>query len=263
MVDKTYECLNNIKIDNKIPTVLYSKNDHHIYWLGTREKTLFRTNIYLVKDHDRVIIVDPGARQIFPEIKARVEQIVPVAEITDIIACHQDPDVVSAMMDFLEIQPEIKIWTSSRAYVLILHYGPAKWVFMDINTETSMKLPSSSELRFITAPFLHSPAAFATYDTASGYLFSGDIWASLVEGNGINFTDFESHKAKMDLFNRDYMASNLAARGFVKKISDLKINGILPQHGLIIPKNSVQNALEYIRNLRCGTDIIYADLAKK
>lgn len=64
----------------------------------------------------------------------------------------------------------------------------------------------------------------------------------------------------MDLFHIDYMASNIAAQGFVNKIEDKEIAAILPQHGSIINKKNVENALNYLRELRCGTDIIYGDL---
>ena len=64
----------------------------------------------------------------------------------------------------------------------------------------------------------------------------------------------------MDLFHLDYMASNIAARGFVKRLDGLDIEAILPQHGSIISKNYVKEAIDYLYNLKCGTDIIYADL---
>jgi flavorubredoxin len=64
----------------------------------------------------------------------------------------------------------------------------------------------------------------------------------------------------MNLFHLDYMASNLATRGFVRRIEHLAIDAILPQHGSILGPQHVAAALDYLRNLRCGTDIIYADM---
>lgn len=260
MEDRGCECLQNIQVDMDSPTILYSKGQHQVYWLGTTEETVFRTNTYLIRDRDRAIVIDPGARGFLPEMKRRIEQILPLTALTDIIACHQDPDVTSAIADFLEIQPAIKVWTTSRAYILILHYMAFEWDFMDVVVETSLKLSDGNELRFITAPFLHSPAAFVTYDTASHYLFSGDVWASLETKQSLNFSSFAEHLANMDLFHVDYMASNLAAKGFVDKIRDLEIDGILPQHGSIIPKEFVSQSIHYLENLRCGTDVIYAHL---
>lgn len=64
----------------------------------------------------------------------------------------------------------------------------------------------------------------------------------------------------MDLFHLDYMASNIAAQGFVNKLDGLEIEAILPQHGSIIPAVHVPAALQYLRELRCGLDIIYAGM---
>ena len=74
---------------------------------------------------------------------------------------------------------------------------------------------------------------------------------------------FEEHIEKMNLFHLDYMASNLAARGFIKRIENYAIDAILPQHGSILGPQHVAAALDYLSNLRCGTDIIYADMESK
>ena len=56
------------------------------------------------------------------------------------------------------------------------------------------------------------------------------------------------------------MASNKAARGFARKLENFKIEAILPQHGSLINTDLVSDAIFYLENLQCGTDIIYSDL---
>jgi len=72
--------------------------------------------------------------------------------------------------------------------------------------------------------------------------------------------DFDYHVILMDLFHIDYMASNLAARGYAQKLDDKKILAILPQHGSIIDKDNVQNAIDYLVDLQCGLDLAYPTL---
>lgn len=115
-------------------------------------------------------------------------------------------------------------------------------------------------MEFTEAPFLHFPGAIAIYDPFSKYLFSGDIWAALDMDWKLIADDFEDHIMKMNLFHLDYMASNKAARGFCKKIEPLEINAILPQHGSIISKKYVGDAIKYLSELECGLDLIYPDL---
>jgi hypothetical protein len=56
------------------------------------------------------------------------------------------------------------------------------------------------------------------------------------------------------------MAGNIACRGFLQRLGGHEPAAILPQHGSVIPKKFVHKAFEYLRNLKCGLDLIYAGL---
>lgn len=250
----------NMRINMNEPTLLYQQDTHAVYWLGITDETAFRCNAYLIVDGDEAIIVDPGSRSYFEQVKQRVAQIMTPESITGMILCHQDPDVAASVVDWLELNPKATVFTSPRTMVLLPHYGKRDFIAYDIEEKPRYKMPSGRALRFITAPFLHSPAAFVTFDENARHLFSGDIWAALTTEWKLVTQDFEQHALNMDLFHIDYMASNVAANGFVNKIADLDINAILPQHGSIIDRNDVPAALDYLRNLQCGTDIVYPEL---
>ena len=256
----TVDDLSRTVADMARPTVLHATADHAIYWLGITEETAFRCNAYLVRDGDQAILIDPGNRSFFGQVRERVGQILPPEQVTGMVLCHEDPDVAASMTDWLDVNPAMWVFTTPRTHILLPHYGRADYRHWDAAEKPRYPLPSGAELRFIEAPFLHYPGAFATYDTNSRYLFSGDIWAALDLDWTLTVGSFEEHVPKMNLFHLDYMASNLAARGFVKRLDGLRIDAILPQHGSIIGPGDVPAALDYLRNLRCGTDIIYADL---
>lgn len=249
-----------IKPDFDCPTLLYEDDKHAVYWLGIDSNTAFRCNTYLIADGREYILIDPGSHGFFAQVKQRVAQIVDPLKVSAILLCHQDPDVAASMEDWLQLNNKIKVIASPRAHLLLPHYGVSGYDFYDIEEKPEYSLPSGKALCFVTAPFLHSPMAFATYDTASHYLFSGDIYAAVDSNWQLVVNDFEAHKESMDLFHIDYMASNIAARGFVKKLERFSIEAILPQHGSIIPGEYVQDALNYLNNLCCGTDVIYPEL---
>ncbi len=257
---QTVDKLVNLKPDFDCPTVLFEDAGHAVYWLGIDNETAFRCNTYLIADGQEYILVDPGSRSFFTQVKERVAQIVEPSKVSGLILCHQDPDVAASMLDWLEMNADVKIYASPRANVLLPHYGASDYDFYDTEENPEYALPSGRALRFIDAPFLHSPMAIATYDTASRYLFSGDIYAAVESNWELVVKDFAAHKESMDLFHIDYMASNIAARGFVRKLDGLAIDAVLPQHGSIIPREYVQDALDYLNNLCCGTDVIYPDL---
>lgn len=242
------------------PTPLFGGDEHAIYWLGISEETAFRCNAYLIRDGDQAILVDPGSRAFFGQVRDRVAQIVEPSAITGMVLCHQDPDVAASMVDWLEVNPDIRVITTPRAHILLPYYGRGDYRFHDVTEKPCWRLPSGAELRFIEAPFLHFPGAFTSYDSASRYLFSGDLWAALSLDWSLTVTSFEAHRAALDLFHQEYMASNVAARGYINRLSGLPIDAILPQHGSIIGPRHVPEALHYFEELQCGTDLIYPDL---
>ncbi len=243
-------------------TPLYKDDGHEIYWLGIDDETAFRCNVYLIRDNDEFIVIDPGSRSFYEQVKQRVAQITDPSNVTALILCHQDPDVAASMIDWIDANPEITIISSTRTNVLLPHYGRDNYNFYDIAEHGKYTFKSGRTLQFIEAPFLHFPGAFTTYDTTSAMLFSGDIWAALdIEWN-LLVEDFDEHQMNMDLFHIDYMASNIAARGYVRRLDGINIEAILPQHGSIIPQQFVGEALEYLNTLQCGLDIVYSDLKR-
>lgn len=242
------------------PIELFHAGEHAVYWLGIAEETAFRCNTYLIVDGDVALLVDPGSRHHFDVVRDRVAEVLDPRAVTGMVLCHQDPDVAASMVEWLDLAPDMEVISSARAHVLLPHYGKLDYRPVDVVEQPTLPLPSGHELRFVEAPFLHFPGAFVTYDTAAKYLFSGDIWAALDFDWQLLVESFEDHAAAMDLFHLDYMASNIAARGFVRRVEGLDIEAICPQHGSIIGRRHVPEALAYLRNLRCGTDIVYADL---
>ena len=243
-------------------TPLYKDGGHDIYWLGINDETAFRCNAYLIRDGDEFIILDPGSRSFFEQVKERVRQITDPKNVTAMILCHQDPDIAASMIDWIDFNPEITIISSARTNVLLPHYGRDDYKFYDIVEDGDYTFKSGRKLQFIEAPFLHFPGAFTTYDIASSMLFSGDIWAALDIDWKLLVDDFEEHQMNMDLFHVDYMASNIAARGYVRRLDGIDIKTILPQHGSIIPEEFITEALDYLNTLQCGLDIVYSDLKR-
>lgn len=245
--------------------LLIEKGYHKIYWVGTTSSEALRSNIYLIKDKNEGIIIDCGSRSEFKETLNRIKQIMPIAYVTKIFANHQDPDVTSAMVDWLELNPNIEIIASPNTHTLIKHYTTDKEEYKYFNTERnpSLTLDSGAILEFIPSPFMHSPGAVAIYNRYTKTLFSGDIWAAIsLEWKLILEDDFSEHIEDMDFFHKGYIASNKAARNFLINFENREVDNIMPQHGSIILKNNVKDAFSYLKNLKCGLDY-FKDISNK
>ena len=250
------ENLKNPDVSKEI--LLFKENDFEIYWLGLNQESAFRVNVYLIKAGDEAIIVDPGNRNFFEPIKNEVISILGSTDkVIGAIFCHQDPDVSASIVDWLEIRPDMKVLTSPRTNVLLPFYGTKKdYDFFDV-TKNDFVFSNGEVLKFIEAPFLHFAGAITTYSPKSKFLFSGDIFAALDIEWSLIVEDFETHKMAMDLFSKDYFPCNKATKGFALRLEEVEIEAILPQHGSIIPKKFVKDSIEYLKNLKCGLDLIY------
>lgn len=248
--------------DSYQPVLLYEQDDHRIFWLGIPEHKAFRSNTYLVQSGDQALLFDPGHRAYFTKVLERVKQIIDPAQLAGLVLCHQDPDVAASIFDWLQLRPELPVMTSPRAHILLPYYGDSEYNWYDISASPSFRFANGQVVDFIEAPFLHSAGAFASHDRKSGFLLSGDVWAAIQIDWKLVVGDFADHRQALDLFHRDYMASNIACRGFIEKLLPLKIHAILPQHGSIIDSADVSQALSYLETLRCGADIAYAHLSR-
>ncbi len=248
----------NSKYDfSKDAVLLIDKGQHKIYWVGTTTTKAFRSNIYLIKDRNEGIIIDCGSRAEFKETIARIKQVIPLSYIKKIFANHQDPDVTAAMVDWLDINPNIEIIASPNTNTLIQHYmaNGIKYNYYNTESNPTLTLDSGAILEFIPSPFMHSPGAVAIYDVSTKTLFSGDIWATIsLEWKLILEDDFNEHQEYMDYFHKSYISSNKAVRNFLINFKDREVQHIMPQHGSVMIGENVKNAFHYLKHLKCGLD---------
>lgn len=253
------EQLAGAEVDLTQPVPLW-QGEHSIYWVGSQEETAFRCNAYLVVDGETRVLIDPGsAMHHFEQVRGRVEQVVPAASITHLVVHHQDPDVCDSLPQWLELNPAMTVTTTPRVRVLLPYFGfspEISWLDVSPNDSTSLELEHSS-LLFVTAPFLHFPEAFVTYDETSGILFSGDIGAAIQKDWQLVAADWQRHWRSMVPFHIFYMASQRALHGFINKIEPFPISAICPQHGSILPASMVRQALTSLKQLPCGIDLLY------
>lgn len=245
----------NAAVDLTRPVALFQQGTRRIYWVGSVEDTPFRCNAYLLGAQGEWLLVDPGGVGHFPQVVERVRQVVDPARVRAIVVHHQDPDLCASLPLWRQVNPDVVILTHSRAAVLLPHYGLSGGI--ETVDHGSRPLADGTVLRFLPAPFLHFPGAFATYDPVSGFLFSGDICAALSADWQLFADDWERHLGLMELFHVDYMASNRALRGFLRQLDGLEVRAILPQHGSVIPPEGVGRVLQWLRELPCGLDLIY------
>ncbi len=226
-----------------------------VWWIGWPDHDAgFSNNPYLIIEGDEVILFDPGSRldTHWQWVKKKMESVVPLEKITMVVVHHQDPDLCAAI-PFVEQAVGVnnfEIVTTERTALFIPYYD-VKTEVTTVDDGESIEIGESGrELRFITSPYLHFPGAMVTYDTKEKLLFSSDIFG----GFSIDWALYanEYYLEAMKVFSQPYLSDQRHVRNFLGKIKDLDIEMICPQHGSLIPRERIKEAIETLYNLEVG-----------
>ncbi|QTA38128.1 MBL fold metallo-hydrolase [Thermosipho ferrireducens] len=243
---------------------LFEKGEYKFYLLGWEEKEeegIVQTNQYLIVNKGKGILLDPGGAHVFPRVLANVSEVISPKDIELIFYTHQDPDVTSGISMWLTIAKNAKIYISELWIRFLPHFGvfDLKRIIGLKGHEQKISGNSGATFEIIPAHFMHSPGNFSVYDPTSRILFSGDIGAAVFpkgKRKQIIEDDFKEHLKYMEGFHKRYMVSNIVCKKWVEIVSKRPIDMIAPQHGAVMKGIAANNFLEWLKNLKCGIDIL-------
>lgn len=116
------------------------------------------------------------------------------------------------------------------------------------------RIKSGRKIEFIFTPFLHSPGAIATYDPKTKSLFTSDIFSGKYEDWSL-FAD-DDYLSPMSIFHQKYMPNNAALRSCMNTLEKMEIERLIPQHGAILEGDKVYLAIQHLKDLPCGIDLM-------
>jgi len=228
-----------------------------IYWVGFYdEEAHLHCNPYLIIDKDEIVFIDPGSVPHFPVVMRKVMDIINPEDISYIVAQHQDPDVCGnlAVVEDVIGHNDLKIVTHSSTARLIRHLGFRSEMYITDEHNDRLILKSGRELQFIPTPYLHSPGAIVTYDVSTKSLFTSDIFAALSQDWSLFAVD--DYLSAMDPFHQHYMPSNRILKHCMEKFEKMDIQRVLPQHGSILEGGQIEKAINHLKLLPCGIDLM-------
>lgn len=232
-------------------------NGSHAWIMFGRDENkpekIIDSNQYIVRTPNRCLIIDPGGAEIFAPMMSAVLHYVPVHQITDLFASHQDPDVISSLGLWDQALTNAQLHASAIWEGFIRHFGCESIKYVPIRDNgTTLKL-DAVELQFIPAHYLHSAANFHIYDPEAKILMSGDVGASLEPIAAAMFVeDFDAHTEKMRYFHQRWMPSEQAKKAWIDRVRKLDVQIMAPQHGRIFRGDDVKRFLDWFEALRVG-----------
>jgi flavorubredoxin len=222
-----------------------------------------QSNQFLIVDGDTGAIIDPGGNLAYGELYLAMTRHFPPHKLSALLASHADPDII-ASLDRWTTSTQAKIYVSALWERFLPHFcKPGKTVGRIVPIpDPGMRIRiGRSDLIALPAHFMHAEGNFQFYDPVSRILFSGDLAVSLVGGKaaGQPVTRLSTLLPSMEKFHRRYMVSNKILRLWADMVSTLPIDMIVPQHGAPLMDQAVPEFIEWIRNVKCGVDLMGAE----
>jgi flavorubredoxin len=238
--------------------VIYQRGDHQ--WAVVArdpEKPgyVIDTNEYLVSYRSESLLTDPGGMEIFPAVFAALSQEVDLSNIKYLFASHQDPDIISSLALWLDLNPGLRCYLSWVWGSFVPHFGGNDKTFISIPDEGMEVNLNGLSLQAIPAHYLHSSGNFHLYDPVAKILFSGDVGAAMVppEEDTLFVEDFDRHIRFAEGFHRRWMGSDEAKLDWCKRAAQLEIDMLCPQHGSIYQGQDVERFINWFAELPVGS----------
>jgi flavorubredoxin len=235
------------------------ESESHKWMVITRDPEkldyVIDTNEYLILNNsNKGLLLDPGGLEIFPVVFASISQEFSPDNITHLFSSHQDPDIISSISLWLEVNPNIKCYISWLWNSFVPHFGGNDSTFINIPDE-GMEI-SHGNVQFLCVPahYLHSSGNFHLYDKISKIYFSGDIGAALLPHSETDLfvRDFDTHIKMAEKFHKRWMGSEKAKKKWCERVMEMQIDMLCPQHGSIYTGKDVKKFIEWFYNLEIG-----------
>lgn len=240
--------------------VIY-KNGEHQWAIVARDPDragyVIDTNEYLVSHRGESLLTDPGGMEIFPAVFAALSQEIDLGTLKYLFASHQDPDIISSLALWLDVNPELRCYLSWLWASFVPHFGGNDSTFIAIPDEGMELWLNGLNLQAVPAHYLHSSGNFQLYDPVAKILFSGDVGAAMVPPaeDTLFVTDFDRHIRHADKFHRRWMGSNEAKLDWCERAAQLDIDMLCPQHGSIYQGRDVARFIDWFAALPVGSGV--------
>jgi len=173
-----------------------------------------------------------------------------------LIVQHMEPDHSANILRFLETWPEATVVSSAKAFQMMKNfYGT------DLSDRSRLVVGDKGvlnlgrhELTFFTAPMVHWPEVFFTWDAADGVLFSADAFGKF---GALDREDPEGWACEARRYYFGIVGKyGPQVQAVLKKLAGLEIRTICPLHGPVLesPLTEYLNAYQIWSSYGVETD---------
>lgn len=229
-----------------------------VWWVGVRlAHDHFQCHTYFIANGSDGVLIDPGSPLTIEGTLAKLRAITDLDAIRWLVCHHSDPDICAALPRLGEVlkRPDVQVVTEWRAHALIRHYGHGFSTYLVEQHGWCLPLGGDRRLEFQLTPYLHFPGAMVSHDSATGTLFSSDLFGGFVPDSSVLESDDAAYIIENARpFHQHYMPSReLLSAGLARIRSRWsRIERIAPQHGHIVPAAIVDQVFSALGAMECG-----------
>lgn len=244
----------------KKAVTIYEQGNHRWVVIArdpARPSHLIDTNEYLVTHGRESALLDPGGAEVFPAVFSALAEVIDPRQVGWMFASHQDPDIVSSLSLWVDVNPRVRCYVSRLWSGFIPHFGGTAETLIGIPDEGMAIDLGGLPLQAFPAHYLHSSGNFHLYDEKARILFCGDVGAALLpeDESGLFVKNFDQHIRYAEGFHKRWMGSNSAKLDWCERASKLNIDMLCPQHGAIYQGADVQRFINWFAELKVGVGI--------
>lgn len=237
-----------------------------VYHLGVQDERNVWANVpYLIVSGQEAVVIDPGSArpEFFEVVLRKIRSVIDPGQVRHVIVQHQDPDLAAAV-PLLEqhIHPQYQLHCPLEARILVQHYN-ARPDPSPLDDGDTLEFGDGRTLVFAMTPYCHFVGSMVTYDMRTRTLFSSDAFGGFTDDNGLWAT--KDYPIQMSAFLGEYLGSKRALEYALKRLEQLDtalgIDRICPQHGCVIPKESIPAYMAAAHQLQVGG--LVDELARK
>ncbi len=234
--------------------------DDRTWWVGAAmDDGTFQSNVYLIEQGDRSVVIDPGSSLGAEETANKINAVIGLRNVRWVICSQPDVDKVAALTHLLArgLHPEVSIITHWRVNGALRRAG-FTLPYRSIDEDHHHLELDDRSLHFLLTPYLRSAGAFATFDERSKVLFSSDLFGSFESGQSL-FVDTPADIDAIQRFHEYSVASRDVLAHALLAVRSVAPQMIAPQHGRVIAKEFVTNAIGALEDLDCGALLLTPD----
>ena len=190
-------------------------------------------NSYVILD-EKIAVMDTVDQRFTGEWLNQLDQALCGRQPDYLVVHHMEPDHSSSILAFLDRYPAAIIVSSAKAFAIMKNFFGTDFADRRIVVGEGDKLAlGKHELTFVTAPMVHWPEVFMTYDKHEKALFSADAFGKF---GALDVQDDWACEARRYYFGivGKYGAQ---VQALLKKAAALQIDAICPLHGPVLSEN--------------------------